>query len=228
VKSRDAPSRIVLEAIVREAIVEGRYGVTRLGERLGAALSTPWAWHFLRKLPEFDYRQTKGRIRSILGDEGGTVLDLGCGTGEYAPLFSPERYVGLDMWTPFVRYASTRLRDFSFLVGDGERLPFPDDRFQRVLVNGVIHHMGDANADRLLEEVSRVVRPSGAVLIIEDVPSSALNLPGRLMHAMDQGDHIRTAEAYGALIGRHLSIRRTEAYRSGICEYALFETAPHG
>ena len=232
-KSRDAPSRIV-----REAIVEGRYGVTKLGERLGAALSTPRAWHFLRKLPEFDYRQTKGRIRSILGDEGetpretqtqrGTVLDLGCGTGEYAPLFSPERYVGLDMWTPFVRYASTRLRDFSFLVGDGERLPFPDDRFRRVLVNGVIHHMGDASADRLLGEVSRVVRPSGAVLIIEDVPSSALNLPGRLMHAMDQGDHIRTAEAYGALIGRHLSITRTEAYRSGICEYALFETAPHG
>ena len=136
--------------------------------------------------------------------------------------------MGLDLSLPFVRYASTRLRGFAFLVGDGERLPFPDDRFHRVLVNGVIHHMGDSSADRLLGEVSRVVRPSGAVLIIEDVPSSAVNLPGRLMHAVDQGDHIHTAQAYGELIEPHLSITRTEAYRSGICEYALFETAPHG
>ena len=202
--------------------------MTAIGERLGAALSNPRVWHFLRKLPEFDYRRTKERIRRILGDGGGAVLDLGCGTGEYTRLFSANRYVGLDLSLPFVRYASTRLRGFAFLVGDGERLPFPDDRFHRVLVNGVIHHMGDGSADRLLGEVSRVVRPSGAVLIIEDVPSSAVNLPGRLMHAVDQGDHIRTAQAYGELIEPHLSITRTEAYRSGICEYALFETAPHG
>jgi hypothetical protein len=57
------------------------------------------------------------------------------------------------------------------------------------------------------------------------VPSSSANLPGRLMHAVDQGDHIRTPEAYRALIERHLSVVRTDAYRSGICEYALFETA---
>ena len=195
---------------------------------MGAVLSNPRVWHFLRKLPEFDYRRTKECIRRILGDRGGALLDLGCGTGEYAPLFSANRYVGLDMSLPFVRYATRRLRDFTFLVGDGERLPFPDDLFHRVLVNGVIHHMGDGSADRLLGEVSRVVRPSGAVLIIEDVPSSAVNLPGRLMHAVDQGDHIRTSEAYRELIERHLSITRTEAYRSGICEYALFETAPHG
>ncbi len=202
--------------------------MTAIGERLGAVLSNPRVWHFLRKLPEFDYRRTKERIRRILGDGGGAVLDLGCGTGEYTSLFSANRYVGLDLSLPFVRYASTRLRGFAFLVGDAERLPFSDDRFHRVLVNGVIHHMGDGSADRLLGEVSRVVRPSGAVLIIEDVPSSAANLPGRLMHAVDQGDHIRTAQAYAALIERHLSITRTEAYRSGICEYALFETAPHG
>ena len=202
--------------------------MTGIRERLGAVLSNPRAWHFLRKLPEFDYRRTKRRIQHILGDVGGAVLDVGCGTGEYAPLFSVDRYVGLDLSVPFVRYASTRLRGFTFLVGDGEHLPFSDDQFQRVLVNGVIHHVDDASADQFLREVSRVVQPSGAVLIIEDVPSSAINLPGRLMHAMDQGDHIRTAEAYRELIERHLSITRTDAYRSGICEYALFETAPHG
>ncbi len=202
--------------------------MTGLGERLSAVLSNPRTWHFLRKLPEFDYRRTKARIRSILGATDGRVLDLGCGTGEYAPLFSADRYVGLDLSPHFVRYASTRLRGFAFLVGDGERLPFPNDRFHRVLVNGVIHHMDDGSADRLLREASRVVRPSGAVLIIEDVPSSAVNLPGRLMHAIDQGDHIRTAEAYGELIERHFAITRMEAYRSGICEYALFETAPRG
>ncbi len=196
-------------------------------ERLNAVLSTPQLWHFLRKVPEFDYRHTKARIRRVLGETKGSVLDLGCGTGEYAPLFAPDRYVGVDLWPPFVRYASTRLRIFDFLVGDAERLPFVDHQFDHVLVNGVIHHMDDSSADRLLAEVRRVVRPSGSVLIIEDIPSSAANLPGRLMHAMDQGDHIRKSEAYRALLERHLDIKRTEAYRSGICEYALFEAAPN-
>ena len=205
-----------------------RYPLIGIGERLEAALSTPRVWHFLRKLPEFDYRRTKERIRRILGDESGTVLDLGCGTGEYAELFSANRYVGLDLSPHFVRYASARLPGFVFLVGDAQRLPFEDDRFHRVLVNGIIHHLDDGSADRLLGEVERIVRPSGDVLVIEDVPSSAANLPGRLMHAMDQGDHIRTAEAYAELIGRHLSITRTDAYRSGICEYALFEAVARG
>ena len=103
--------------------------MTGIGERLSAVLSNPRTWHFLRKLPEFDYRRTKERIRCILGDTEGNVLDLGCGTGEYARLFSAKRYVGLDLSPPFVRYASARLGGFAFLVGDGERLPFPDDRF---------------------------------------------------------------------------------------------------
>ena len=199
-----------------------------MGKRLSAVLSNPRIWHFLRKLPEFDSRRTKERIRSILGAAEGNVLDLGCGTGEYVPLFSASRYVGLDLSPHFVRYASTRLRGFAFLVGDGECLPFPSDRFHHVLVNGVLHHMDDDSVDRLLREASRVVQPSGAVLIIEDVPSSAVNLPGRLMNVIDQGDHIRTTKEYGRLIERHFWITRMEAYRSGICEYALFEAAPHG
>jgi hypothetical protein len=48
------------------------------------------------------------------------------------------------------------------------------------------------------------------------------------MHVIDQGHHIRAPEAYRELIERHLSIRRTEAYRSGICEYALFEATCDG
>jgi SAM-dependent methyltransferase len=202
--------------------------MSSVSEYVDAVLANPRAWHYLRKVPELDYRRTKKRIRRVLGHIDGPVLDLGCGTGEYAPLFAPNRYVGIDLWPPFVRYASRRLGDFSFVVGDAQRLPFPDGGFPCVLVNGVIHHMDDDSARRLLAEVSRVVQPSGTVLIIEDIPSSGLNLPGRLMHALDQGDHIRTPLTYRSLIEPHLAIRRTDRYRSGICEYALFEAGSHG
>jgi len=50
-----------------------------------------------------------------------------------------------------------------FFVGDGNRLPFPAESFDLVMCNSVLHHL--AQPQRLLEEVARLARPDGAILI---------------------------------------------------------------
>jgi ubiquinone/menaquinone biosynthesis C-methylase UbiE len=49
-------------------------------------------------------------------------------------------------------------------VGDAEALPLPDDSFDRVSSNGVLHHTPDIGA--ALREVRRVLKPGGEARVI--------------------------------------------------------------
>jgi SAM-dependent methyltransferase len=90
----------------------------------------------------------------------GLVLDVGCGTAALPPYHRRDgraRYVGVD---PLV---GTIARDFEFVVGVGERLPFRSARFDVVVSATTLDHVVDAAAS--LREVRRVVRPGGRVAI---------------------------------------------------------------
>ena len=87
-----------------------------LADRLAG---NPLAFHYLRKLPEFNYQATKARIRRVLGRSGAVrVLDLGCGTGEFAALFEPAGYVGVDIHPGYVRLATRLHPKHRFVCAD--------------------------------------------------------------------------------------------------------------
>lgn len=188
--------------------------------------TSPWLFHHLRKLPESGYGETKRRIRDWLSSASFPVLDLGCGTGEFAHLFPPDRYVGVDLFEPYVAFARRRQPGHRFEVAAGAELGFGDATFGSVLIHGVLHHL-DADASRaVLREAHRVLAPEGSLLLIEDVLASGWNLLGRLMHAADRGDHIRGGDQYRALLDGIFDLERSEQYRSGVCDYLLMELTP--
>jgi SAM-dependent methyltransferase len=56
-------------------------------------------------------------------------------------------------------------------VGDGTRLPFPNDGFDLVYCVAVLHHVADEDAvQRVLGEMVRVARPGGRVLVWDHNP----------------------------------------------------------
>jgi SAM-dependent methyltransferase len=122
---------------------------------------------------------------------GATVLEVGCGTGvvlrQLAALVGPRgRVVGVDPSRAFLQAAARILRDqplrrrITLRVGDGARLPFPEDRFDATLAVTVLLHVADPLA--VVKEMARVTRPEGRVAVQDqDFGTVALTHPDRAL-----------------------------------------------
>lgn len=100
------------------------------------------------------------------------VLDVGCGTGinllEMARVLGPCRLlVGVDLSPGMVEVARLKAAATGipalFMVADGESLPFPDQTFDFVVCNSVLHWLEDRA--RAVAEFARVLRPGGQLLL---------------------------------------------------------------
>jgi ubiquinone/menaquinone biosynthesis C-methylase UbiE len=115
---------------------------------------TPWLERILR------YRDATGL----------DVLDVGCGQGIdlYRYAAAGARATGIDLTPRHVALARAHLRAMGVqaevIIGDAERMPFPDDSFDWVSSNGVLHHTPDIR--QALAEIRRVLRPGGRATII--------------------------------------------------------------
>lgn len=89
------------------------------------------------------------------------VADLGCGSGVFSELLRQHGCVptGLDISPKLIDLGRRKYPGIEFLEGDIERLPFPDDSFDGVLLAGIVHHFPDPS--RCAAEVFRVLRPGG-------------------------------------------------------------------
>lgn len=101
----------------------------------------------------------------------GVVLDVGCGPQSY-PSYATG-FEGLLVGIDLLR--GTTQRNFSFVQGVGEYLPFPDSTFDRVLFATSLDHM--LVPQLALREAHRVVRPGGRVVVwmgVADPPEASL------------------------------------------------------
>ena len=102
--------------------------------------------------------------------EAGTcVLDVGCGTGNYAAVLTERVGCRMSGVEPSARMRS-RARDAApwetLAEGRAEALSFPDASFDLVFTTDVIHHVGDRDA--FLREAVRVLRPGGQIATVTD------------------------------------------------------------
>jgi ubiquinone/menaquinone biosynthesis C-methylase UbiE len=97
------------------------------------------------------------------------VLDVGCGTGNYAAALSEAtgcRMSGVDLSARMLERARAAVAWDALAVGSGESLPFADDAFEVVLSTDVIHHVRDRDA--FFREAGRVLRPAGHLITFTD------------------------------------------------------------
>jgi ubiquinone/menaquinone biosynthesis C-methylase UbiE len=180
----------------------------------------PVLFIFFRSLLEDDFRAIRALIRRGLDLRPGTrSLDLGCGPGAFSDLFSRGDYVGADLHAGYIDYARKH-RQGTFVVADARKLELPDERFDQILIFGLLHHLSDEAVSDVLRECRRLLVKGGKVLAIEDIPAvSKMNLIGHLIHNVENGEHIRPAEDYRKLYTSVFTIAHDEVLRSGICDY---------
>ena len=105
------------------------------------------------------------RRRAVRGLQG-DVLDVACGTGDM--VLELNKYgctvTGIDLSAEMLSIAKTKA-PATYMVGDAEHLPFPDETF-----DGVTCAFGVRNFVHLeqgLNEMLRVLKPSGRMVILE-------------------------------------------------------------
>jgi len=114
------------------------------------------------------------RLKRLSNGMAANVLEIGCGQGAGAriidDLFSPQRYVGIDLDPRMIRRARRKARalpNAAFVEGDVTSLEFPDASFDLVVDFGIVHHV--PNWKDALAEVHRALKVHGEFLF-EDLP----------------------------------------------------------
>ncbi len=135
---------------------------------------------------------------------GMKVIDIGCGPG-YIVRHLPAGidYVGLDIDEPSIAHARARF---------GNRGRF-DTRFfdaaavddlgpvDVVMMNGVMHHIGDADLAATLACVKAALKPGGALFTLDGCYAPGQSRIDKWLLDNDRGVHVRDAAGYRALLG---------------------------
>jgi ubiquinone/menaquinone biosynthesis C-methylase UbiE len=123
-------------------------------------------------------------LRLLAPVPGGSLLDVGCGTGQMLHFLAERRpddfeLTGVDQSESMIEQArSVAGEGPSLVVGQAEHLPFGDGTFDVAIAMGVYEYV--RNVDDALRELSRVIRPGGFAIV------TMLNFrsPRRLWHSL--------------------------------------------
>jgi ubiquinone/menaquinone biosynthesis C-methylase UbiE len=106
-------------------------------------------------------------LRSLLPPGGAQLIEVGAGFGRLGGEYSGfDHVVLLDSSPVHVAAAREALGGdprFAVVQGDALAIPFPDAQFDVAVCVRVLHHFEDPGP--LIAELSRVVRPGGAVIL---------------------------------------------------------------
>lgn len=106
---------------------------------------------------------------------GKDVLDFGCGLGGLAFYLAKSynsKVTGIEINPSTVAIAQNNTPEdiahqVSFVLGDGETLPFADEEFDVIISKGVIVHLDQCQFNNTFQEFNRVLRKNGTLVIID-------------------------------------------------------------
>jgi SAM-dependent methyltransferase len=149
---------------------------------------------------------------------GGSVLDLGCGTGELAIALATSgiRATGCDISPEMLRIAADadapgNVVDWVELEPDWRVLPFRAETFDAVVASSILEYVDDPTA--VLRECRRVLRPGGVVLCTVPDPRHPLRWLEWLLAVADRVLLVRTAGRRWPRLDSYLTYLRISRQR---------------
>src|SRR5215208_2178970 len=159
---------------------------------------------FFDALDQYHFEKLHHLLRLVAFDgyRGRTVLEVGCGAGVDLARFAKggAQVTGVDLAASAIELARANFEQQGlqgrFEVGDGERLPFPDNSFDLVYAHGVVQYT--ANPQRLVNECRRVLKPGGQAIFQVYNRISWLNALSKLMKVPLEHEDAPVLKKYSA------------------------------
>jgi ubiquinone/menaquinone biosynthesis C-methylase UbiE len=173
---------------------------------------------------------------------GDSVLDVCCGTGAQVIEYGRRGIlaVGIDIDENMLDVALKNKQksgaiNTSFLLADAASLPFDDKKFDYVSVSFALHDKGKILRNEVVTEMKRVVKPEGALVLIDYKVPLPGNIWGVLSTAVEYavgGTHSRGFRDFTAggglrnIIKAHSLIEEKSGYfKSGLVDRGISNAA---
>ena len=148
---------------------------------------------------------------------GEHLLEIGCGMGSDLVQFARGGAIctAIDITPRSIEITRHRFALYglqgTFIISDGERLPFPSNSFDVVYSNGVLHHTPDTAG--AIREIHRVLRPGGIAKVM-------------LYHRNSFNYWVEIVLRRGLLRAEFLRGRSAEDIMSRVVEHSEHEATP--
>lgn len=159
-----------------------------------------------------------GLLRGLALPAGSRVLDFGCGTGVFAPLFARAGfgYTGFDIDPASLDYARLlHSPPASFTHSLDEAAT--QGPYGCILANCCFHHIPTEELHGLLGRLRAMLAPGGVFLLVDIL--AVENDPSplhRWFMTLEQGRHVRPRREYEEIVAGHFRIARSGVYRDNI------------
>ena len=133
--------------------------------------------NFIVKLQELIYTIGAAKRVQVMSEHvdirsEDVILDIGGNTGKVTEAYSNncKEVIVLEPKRNVVEYGKSRRPNIKFVEGEAENIPLPDAYFDKVVASASFHHFSDH--DKALEEMKRVLKPDGKIIILEIDPNT--------------------------------------------------------
>lgn len=130
------------------------------------AFIAPWYDFLLRP---FLTNIRRDVLKLVLAEKPGLVLDVACGTGNQLQALAENKIkvIGIDLSEPMLRQCRQSNPDTDCLLQDGTAMAFKEAAFDLVMISFALHECGWNTAVDMLDEIYRILKPNGHLLVVD-------------------------------------------------------------
>ncbi len=158
------------------------------------------------------YLEHARRINNFI-DKTGIVLDLGCGDCYITNILSKKSDVlGTDISQKALKLGKSIYPNLKLLTGSAIAIPLKGNSVDFVTTSKIIEHLTPEDAETMLKEIRRVLKPGGKLVLSTSNP---LNIWEKILHIYlrfksEEEEHLKEylTEDLRQTVNRHLSVEK--------------------
>jgi SAM-dependent methyltransferase len=135
---------------------------------------------------------------------GQRVLDIGCGPADILKQLPNVDYTGFDANPDYITTATRNYgnRGRFYCQRVSEESLGDHEGFDIVLAIGVLHHLDDAEAEKLFRLAHAALVPGGRLVTLDGVFAEGQSRIARLIISRDRGEYVRDERGYRTIADR--------------------------